>query len=268
MNPPRVIATDLDGTLLRSDRTVSDRTRAALDLAASHGAQLIAVTARPIRWLDRLIPEFTTLPHVIAANGAVCYDLASATAHDLITLPPESLPGLFAHLRAALPTAALAVETPFGLSRDTAYEVSPMDADETDPGRRIGRVEDFLDQPVLKVVVADRKRRSSEMYAQALSAVGDAGSLTYSTPRGLLEIGPAEVSKASTLAAWCAARGISADEVVAFGDMPNDLPMLTWAGMSYAVANAHPEVLAAVTAVTAGHDEDGVAIAVEGLFRA
>jgi Cof subfamily protein (haloacid dehalogenase superfamily) len=263
---PRVIATDLDGTLLRSDGSVSDRTRAALDLAAARGAHVLAVTARPIRWLDRLIPQFTTLPHVIAANGAICYDLATGTAYDLLPFPDGVIPVLLAHLREALPGAGIALETPIGLFREAAYVPSRFDADETDAGRRVGPLEDLLDQPVVKLLVAQRDRPSAELFAAVAPTVGGIAHLTYSTNNGLLELGPPDVTKASTLAAWCAARGIDARDVAAFGDMPNDLPMLVWAGRSFAVANAHPDVLAAAGSVTGSNDEDGVAAAIEGLF--
>ena len=271
MNPPKVVATDLDRTLLRTDGTTSERTRAALDLAMDRGAQVIAVTARPIRWLDRLKPCFGRLPHVIASNGAACYDLAAARAHDFRAFDLTTLPKLLADVRAALPTARFALETPTGMFREPDYGLSPFDLDEDDPGRRVvgyGELADALGgAPLLKIVVADRERPSAEMFAEALPAVGALGHLTYSTDRGLLELGPPEVTKASTLAAWCAARGIAAAEVVAFGDMPNDLPMLVWAGRSWAVANAAEEVKAAATGVTGTNDEDGVAMVVEELFQ-
>ncbi|MGZ6753442.1 MAG: HAD family hydrolase, partial [Nocardioides sp.] len=76
----------------------------------------------------------------------------------------------------------------------------------------------------------------------------------------------AGVTKASTLALLCADLGVTADDVVAFGDMPNDLPMLAWAGTSYAMADAHPTVTAAADHVAPGHDEDGVARVLAGVF--
>jgi Cof subfamily protein (haloacid dehalogenase superfamily) len=268
--PPRVIATDLDRTLLRSDGTTSQRTRDALDLAASQGTHILAVTARPIRWLERLIPQFGLLPHVIASNGALCFDLADGIGYDFKPFAPESLPELLDALRKALPDAGFALETRSGLAREDVYEVSPFDPDDADPGRRVGAVAELLaglgDDPVLKIVVADRDRTSDAMFADAAPAVAGLADLTYSTNRGLLELGPPGVTKATTLAAWCAARSITADEVLAFGDMPNDLPMLRWAGRSYAVANAHPDVLAAARGVTGTNDEDGVAAIVEELF--
>jgi Cof subfamily protein (haloacid dehalogenase superfamily) len=271
VNPPQVIATDLDRTLLRSDGTTSARTRAALDLAMERGAHVIAVTARPIRWLDRLKPCFGRLPHVIASNGAVCYDLATAVAYDPRPFEAATVAKLLAGVRAALPAARFALETPHGMVREADYELSPFDMDGDDAGRRVVPYEDLpaavADAPLLKILAADRARNSADMYAEALPAVGTLGQLTYSTNRGVLELGPPGVNKASTLAAWCAERGIDAADVVTFGDMPNDVPMLRWAGRSWAVANAVEEAKDAATAVAATNDEDGVAQVVEELFH-
>jgi Cof subfamily protein (haloacid dehalogenase superfamily) len=268
VNPPQVIATDLDRTLLRSDGTTSERTRAALDLAMDRGAHVIAVTARPIRWLDRLKPCFGRLPHVIASNGAVCYDLAVGVAYDARPFDAETVPKLLAGLRAAVPGSRFALETPYGMVREPEYEVSILE--DEDAGRHVVPHEELAaavaDQPLLKILATDRSRRSADMFAEALPAVGSLGHLTYSTPSGVLELGPPGVTKASTLAAWCAARGIDAADVVTFGDMPNDVPMLHWAGRSWAVANAVEEAKQAATGVTATNDEDGVAQVIEELF--
>ncbi|WP_194895812.1 HAD family hydrolase [Catenulispora pinisilvae] len=268
---PQVIATDLDRTLLRSDGTTSARTRAALDLAMARGAHVIAVTARPVRWLDRLKPCFGRLPHVIASNGAVCYDLAAGAAYDARPFDPATVAKLLADVRAALPGARFALETPHGMVREADYELSPFDQDDDDAGRRVVSYEELpgavADDPLLKILAADRGRGSAAMFVEALPAVGTLGQLTYSTNRGVLELGPPGVTKASTLAAWCAARDIDVADVVTFGDMPNDVPMLRWAGRSYAVANALDEVKAAASGVTASNDEDGVAQIVEELFH-
>jgi hypothetical protein len=90
--------------------------------------------------------------------------------------------------------------------------------------------------------------------------------ISHSGGRGLLEIAPPGASKASALEWLCARRGITAAQVAAFGDMPNDLPMLRWAGLGYAVANAHPDVLAAADRVIGHHAADGVAMAIETLL--
>ncbi|CAM5550945.1 HMP-PP phosphatase [Streptomyces griseoloalbus] len=97
-------------------------------------------------------------------------------------------------------------------------------------------------------------------------AIGDRATVTRSSPSALLEISGPGVSKASTLALCCAERGISHEEVVAFGDMPNDVEMLTWAGRSYAMGNAHPDVLAAASGRTVANNDDGVAVVIEQLL--
>jgi hydroxymethylpyrimidine pyrophosphatase-like HAD family hydrolase len=106
-----------------------------------------------------------------------------------------------------------------------------------------------------------------ELASLAHETVGDLVEVTHSsTADTLLEMSAAGVSKGSGLAALCESLGIAADDVLAFGDMPNDLPMLRWAGHSVAVANAHPTVLAAAGEVTASCDEDGVARVLERLL--
>jgi hypothetical protein len=101
---------------------------------------------------------------------------------------------------------------------------------------------------------------------KAEKAVGDLVTVTHSSGRGLLEMSARGVTKASALAELCTEQGVPAADVIAFGDMPNDLPMLIWAGRSYGVANAHPIVLAAVGHHTASNDDDGVALILERLF--
>ena len=96
--------------------------------------------------------------------------------------------------------------------------------------------------------------------------MGHLAELTHSSLDGLVEISATGVSKATTLELLCTERGIPADCVLAFGDMPNDLPLLAWAGRGIAVANAHPSVLAAVTEHTASNDDDGVALVLEQLL--
>jgi hydroxymethylpyrimidine pyrophosphatase-like HAD family hydrolase len=121
-------------------------------------------------------------------------------------------------------------------------------------------------RPVAKLLLREETHDADSLLKRARTIVGDLAELTHSSSSGLLEISATGVSKASTLAHICADRGIDAAEVVAFGDMPNDLALLAWAGHSYAVANAHPEVLAAVADHTASVERDGVAQVLEQWF--
>ncbi len=105
-----------------------------------------------------------------------------------------------------------------------------------------------------------------ELLALAEPAVDGLVSVTHSNGKGLIEASAFGVSKASVVAELAAEHGIGPESVLAFGDMPNDLPLLTWAGTSCAVANAHPDVLAAATHVIGSNDDDGVAEYLERLY--
>ncbi|HVI19830.1 MAG TPA: HAD hydrolase family protein, partial [Gaiellales bacterium] len=136
-------------------------------------------------------------------------------------------------------------------------------------GATVGEVDELLSGPLAKLLARHEDLDSDALLAAARAVIGaEVVTMTHSSRDGLLEISAAGVSKATTLAALCAERGLGAGDTVAFGDMPNDLPMLAWAGHSVAVANAHPEVLAAVDEVTASNDEDGVAQVLERWFGA
>lgn len=120
--------------------------------------------------------------------------------------------------------------------------------------------------PVLKLLAHHAELAPDEFLALARSAAGEHASITRSSPTALLEVSGPGVSKASTLALCCAERGISPAEVVAFGDMPNDVEMLSWAGTSYAMGNAHPDVIAAASGRTVANNEDGVALVIERIL--
>lgn len=248
---PRLLATDLDGTLLRSDGTVSDRTRAAIAAAERRGVTVLFVTARPPRWVDHLVDVVG--PHGIAlcGNGAFVHDVAARRVVQTRAFAAAALREVVTDLRAALPGVAFAVEPAEGFVRDAAF-VDPY-ADEYD----VGIVEDV---PEVGKILARRPGTSGEEFlAQVRNVVGERAELGFSGSDGLAELTVAGVTKATALADWCAENGIAASEVWACGDMPNDLPMLAWAGRGIAVANAHPDVLAAADEVAGHHDDDAVA---------
>jgi len=258
---PRVVATDLDGTLLRSDGTVSDRTRRVLTALDEAGTHVVFVTARPPRWLTEVGALVGSHGVIIALGGACVYDVGTRQVVESRGFALPALRDVVRDLRAAVPGVALAVEQVDGPVFDATFR-----HDEQMPDSWRGPVERALDAPVAKLLARTDDLGQEEFFEQVLGAVGERALLAFSGAAGLAELLPPDVTKAGALAAWCAAHDIRAEEVWAFGDMPNDLPMLAWAGTSYAVANAHPEVLAAATRVTASNDEDGVAVALEGLL--
>ncbi|MGW3733120.1 Cof-type HAD-IIB family hydrolase [Streptomyces sp. NPDC005148] len=265
---PRLIATDLDGTLLRDDKTVSDRTIAALAAAEEAGIEVFFVTGRPARWMDVVSAHVHGHGLAICANGAAVADLhAGGKLVEVRPLERDIALDVVHTLRVAAPSTSFAVELTTGIHYEPSYPPFHFD-----PGATVALAEKLLHEevlgtgaPVLKLLAHHAELAPDEFLEVARTAAGDRASFTRSSPTALLEVSGPGVSKASTLALCCAERGISPAEVVAFGDMPNDVEMLSWAGTSYAMGNAHPAALAAASGRTVTNNEDGVAVVIERL---
>ncbi len=267
----RLIATDLDGTLLRDDKTLSARTVAALTAAEEAGIEVFFVTGRPARWMDVVRNHVQSHGTAICANGAVVTDLR--TDGDLLAvraLERDAALHVVHTLREAAPGTSFAVEMTTGINYEPAYPPFHLD-----PGASVAVAEKLLHEdipgagaPVLKLLAHHTELAPDAFLDLARTTAGDRASITRSSPSALLEVSGLGVSKATTLAACCAERGIAPAEVVAFGDMPNDIEMLSWAGASFAMGNAHPDVLAAATGRTATNEEDGVALVIERILAA
>jgi Cof subfamily protein (haloacid dehalogenase superfamily) len=259
--PWRMVATDLDGTLVRTDGSISRRTCEALAAAEAAGLTVALVTGRPPRWLA---PVATATGHhgvAVCANGALLYDLHTEQVVGSRLIETQVALATVVTLREALPDLVFAAEFASGFWHEQAYRHA-WDLGEVDV--TIGGA---LDRPLVKLLARHPTMDRDELLALATSLVGEQVTVTSSsTTEALLEMSAVGVTKATGLAGLAATAGIAAGQVVAFGDMPNDLPMLAWAGRAVAVANAHPDVLAAADEVTASNDEDGVARVVERLL--
>lgn len=256
-----IVATDLDGTLLASDGQISSRSREALARAADAGLAVIVVTARPHRALEELdLRDVHGL--AICANGAMVVDLATGGVVSSSVLPNLDALQVAAKLRDLVPGIAFAVETrdyyghePHYVNRWPKPEGSPVaPLDRLTPNGALRILGSHAD------ITVDRLREIAHL-------VGPSAYVTFSEGDGQVEVGPAGVSKASALAEVVATLGRTSDDVVAIGDMPNDLPMLEWARVAAAVANAHPDVIDAADLVFAKNDDDGVAHLIDLVIR-
>ncbi|MHC0432755.1 Cof-type HAD-IIB family hydrolase [Streptomyces sp. O3] len=272
-SPTRLIATDLDGTLLRDDKSVSARTVAALAAAEEAGVEVFFVTGRPARWMDVVSDHVHGHGLAICGNGAAVVDLHGGPGtHRFVKLRPlerAAALGVVDILRTAAPGVSFAIERTGGIHHELAYPPLYLDPAVTiAPAEKLlSEHSDVADQPVLKILAHHTELSPDAFLALARTAVGDRASVTRSSLTALLEISAPGVSKASTLALCCAERGIAPEQVVAFGDMPNDVEMLAWAGTSYAMGNAHEDVIAAASGRTVANNEDGVAVIIERILQ-
>jgi Cof subfamily protein (haloacid dehalogenase superfamily) len=267
MTLPRLIASDVDGTLLDDDEKVTPRTRAAVAAAVQQGARFVIATGRPPRWVHPVVDALGFAPMAVCANGAVIYDPGADRIVSARTLSADVLGELAEIATRVIPGAGLAVERVGRSAHDAAtpqfvsspgYEHAWLNPDNTEVS-----VDDLLSEPAIKLLIRKAGARSDDMAAALTNHIGPQGDVTYSTNNGLIEIVPLGISKATGVDELARPLNITAEEVVTFGDMPNDIPMLRWAGLGVAMGNAHPDAVAAADEITASNSDDGVARVLE-----
>ncbi|GAA2636063.1 HAD family hydrolase [Paractinoplanes durhamensis] len=256
MHPFRLVASDIDGTLIHHDGTLSKRT---IDVIHALPVPFVLVTGRPVRWLRQLYDQMPEPVPAICANGAVIYDPDTDKVLRCENLSADLLLDVAKKLRAAIPDIAMAVEVEEG-RRFWYEEAWPLRWDpEHEEVRVLTTTEELVSAPAVKLLARSANHGADEFAELVSGLLGEIATVTHSSRSALVEISAAGVTKAAGLAWLCAQEGFEAQDVLAFGDMPNDIPMLTWAGHSVAMGNAHPAVRAVADEVGLTNDEDGVA---------
>jgi Cof subfamily protein (haloacid dehalogenase superfamily) len=249
----------MDGTLLRSDETVSAETAAELNRWRAQGVPVVLATGRPPRWMTG-IREVVGEGTAVCCNGAVLLDLADLSVVDEDPLEPDVLREVTAELRRRQPGTWFAVEYGLEFRHEPVYRPR-WDVDA--PGVAEASLEEMVRQPVAKLLARHEDLPRDEFVALVEEVVHGRATVTHSSSDALAEISALGVTKATGLAKVAARHGVDPADVVVFGDMPNDVAAFDWVreagGRAVAMAHAHPEVLAAATDVTATNDEDGVA---------
>jgi len=258
----RLVATDLDGTLLDPAGRVTPYTQEVLAHLDALDVPVVFTTGRPIRWMVDLWDAVGGHGLAICSNGGVVYDVGARHVRDHRPVPREIGLEVARRIREAVPGTTFGLEHLDGWGAETIY---PGHRDDLDAGSR-GDWEAIFRDDVVKILATHPDLDREDFWRRVHAAVGDQVEATWSSSYPLVEISAAGVTKASTLALLADELEVAAEDVLAFGDMPNDLPMLAWAGTSYAMANAHPSVIAAADHVAPAHDEDGVARVLADLF--
>ena len=202
----------------------------------------------------------------ICSNGALVLNLACDRVLRHRPLPSEIAVEVIHALRERMPDVCFAIETESRFALEPASE-GAWEGWKLSPGTLFGDALELVTVPVTKLIARDATRPTDELAAISTEVVGERAVVSHGG-RWVVEINVTGVSKGAALEELAAELGIDSRHAVAFGDYPNDLPMLAWAGKSIAPANAHSSVLAEVDEVTEANDEDGVALAIERLLVA
>ncbi|MFD2092705.1 HAD family hydrolase [Blastococcus deserti] len=269
---PKLIATDLDGTLLDSAGEVSPRTRAALEACWDAGIPVVGVTGRGPRLLDSVRVALDDRGIAVLAQGGFVVDLERNEVLRTVGLPRERAQAVIERIEAVAGELIVAVED----AAEQSEVFGPLrvqhgfDWPYPEPAHLLPRHEVLPTGAVLKVFLRSATLGQDELLARAKSVVDPADAEVTHAGLGFIEVLPPGITKATGLAVALERYGVGFGDVLTFGDMPNDLPMIAAVtqagGRAIAVANAHPAVRAATTGVTSGHDADGVARYLEAVL--
>jgi len=273
----RMVATDLDGTIIPHGQSISARTRAALQACAGAGVRVVFVTGRPPRWLLPVVEATGHTGYAICANGSITLDSGADSVVALRSISNDVALEVARRLRAAVPDVVFAIETPDEVRVERGYETARgsgrIEGLAPQPSiagsqREAATLEELLDsEPVIKLVAFSTASTPDGLLAAGRQHVTDLVAPTHSSPAiAILEMGPLGVTKATSLAELAESWGIPAAEVVSFGDMPNDVDMLRWAGTSFAMTGGHADALSAADHVAPSAADDGVAQVLEHML--
>lgn len=262
--PFRLVATDLDGTLLTSDNTVSPRTREALAMVAARGAAHLVVTGRSVPWTRHILDELGYTGLAVCGQGAQVYDAGRHRLLTSLTLDRKLAGIALEKIAAEIGPVAIAASRD-GLDGEVLLGPGFQPIGLL-PTVQVTNLEELWAAPLNKLYLQHPEYSDDELAQLCQALVGDMVGVVMAG-EGVVELLPPGLTKARGLAIAGRRLGVRGPEAIAFGDMPNDVPMFGWAGRGVAMANAHPELLAAADEVTTSHDEDGIALVLERLLR-
>jgi Cof subfamily protein (haloacid dehalogenase superfamily) len=262
---PKLVATDLDGTLLDSVGEVSPRTRAALEACWDAGIPVVGVTGRGPRLLESVREALDGRGIAVLAQGGYVVDLERDEVLRTVGLPRAQAAAVIEAIEDVAGELIVAVED----AAEQSEARRPLRVQHgfnwpyPEPAHLLPRQSVLPEGPVLKVFLRSSTLGQDELLARAQRVVDPADAEVTHAGLGFIEVLPPGITKASGLAVALGRYGVDFGDVLVFGDMPNDLPMIAAVtnagGRAVAVANAHPAVRAAAPELTSGHDVDGVA---------
>ncbi|MFI0785413.1 HAD family hydrolase [Streptomyces lydicus] len=262
--PYTLIATDLDGTLLRPDDTVSERTRQALAAATAAGAAHIVVTGRAVPWTRHILDALDYEGLAVCGQGGQVYHAGEHRLLTSVTLDRQLAGLALSKIEAEVGPLFLAASRD-GLEGEVLVGPGYRVQEGPLPNVMIDDPGELWAAPLNKVYLQHPTLDDDALALAARQVAGDLVGVTVAG-EGIVELLPLGLTKATGLSLAARRLGLTAKQTVAFGDMPNDIPMFAWAAHGVAMANAHDELKAVADEVTASNEDDGIAAVLERLY--
>ncbi len=261
-SPVRMVAIDLDGTLLRSDKSLTKRNARAVQAAVRQGVRVVLASARPPRSTIEIYHALGLSTYQINYNGALIFDPKRDAVVRHTPLDARIAQKVVRIARKMDPEVVVSIEVMDKWYTDRVDDTLPTESSKHRRPDRLGPLDDVLREPVTKLMLLAPPVRLRPVRDRVIRKMGKKIGIAVSDDY-LLQVVHPSVDKAEALA-WVAHEyGILAEEVMAIGDAPNDVGMMKWAGLGAAVASGWEDTLAAADVVVPGNDHDGVAEAIE-----
>ncbi|POX39651.1 hydrolase [Streptomyces sp. Ru73] len=262
--PYSLVATDLDGTLLRPDDTISARTREALAAVTAAGAAHIVVTGRAAPWTRHILDDLGYDGLAVCAQGGQVYHAGERRLLTSVTLDRQLAGLAIAKIEAEVGPLHLAASRD-GLEGAVVVAPGYRVHEGPLPNVLVDNPADLWAEPINKVYIQHPELSDDALAAAAREVAGDLVGVIMAGP-GIVELLPLGLSKATGLSLAARRLGVKAAGTIAFGDMPNDVPMFGWAAYGVAMANAHDELKAVADEITTSNEDDGIAVVLERLL--
>ena len=267
----KMIGFDLDGTLLTSEKRVSERTRKAMEDAIAQGVVLVPATGRPLSGVPKELLEFPGIRYVVTANGARVLDIVDEKTMTEELLSREKCGRILTIFEKYDTYREIYYDGVGYADREKLLNIERYQEDpamqkyfsETrKPVESTREMFDAKDQGMDKIqalfVHQEEKFKAIREITEEVGDVEVTGALSNN-----IEVNAKDIHKGKALLKLGELLGIKREEMMAFGDGNNDLKMLESVGTGVAMANGVPEVLAAADLVAESHDDDGVAKIIE-----
>jgi Cof subfamily protein (haloacid dehalogenase superfamily) len=252
----RAVVTDLDGTVLDEERRVSPATvRAAADLT-TRGIPLIVATDRSPAWVGTLAQLLESVNVAVCCGGAIGWCPATAEILWRDVIPADTVDRIARFIAEDLPETGIAA---YDGERWRLTETFATHGPKRAGPCEVVSTERVAEHPACALSLwHPTERRDAAMHALS-ACVQLPATISQRPATGVTDIGPPGTDKASGVRRALTEIRVAPAHAIAFGDMPNDLPMFALCGYSVAVANAHPDVIAAATSVAECVHDDGFA---------
>jgi len=256
--PFALVAIDLDGTLLQSDKRIGPRSAEAIGAVIDRGIHVILASARPPRGVQAYYECLGLKSLQVNYNGALIHDAVRQQHVYHKPLDPHLAKQIVALAREVQPEVVVHVEVLDQWYTDRVDPNLQVETSKDSDPDYLGPIESCLNQPVTKLMFLAQPEKLVPVRSAIELQFGNRTAIAISD-RHVLQVVHHEVDKATAIDHIASGMGIGANKVMAIGDAPNDVDMLRWAGLGIAMENAWPEARLAADRVIGSNDHDGVA---------